>query len=181
MVASRVNLRELQAPLKAEYQDNPDAARITLRVKSRASDLTDPLHCAPMVVRFELQLLAELGFGLDLESCAVTGATTGLAYVSPRSGRAVSRQVGEEWRDRLFRLPAFLLQEDAELSAEDIADGFAITVTDVSPSGGSSGPSGLVWWAGARKACGSRGSVASVRNRFARSALLTEHGPVPDP
>ncbi|MBV9354093.1 MAG: OsmC family protein [Chloroflexi bacterium] len=46
MPASRVNLRDLQAPLKAEYQDNPDAARITLRVKSRSSDLTDPLHCA---------------------------------------------------------------------------------------------------------------------------------------
>jgi uncharacterized OsmC-like protein len=46
MPASRVDLRNLQAPLKAEYQDNPDAARITLRVKSRPSDLTDPLHCA---------------------------------------------------------------------------------------------------------------------------------------
>ena len=60
-------------------------------------------------VRFELDLLAELGFGLDLGACAVTGATTGLAYVSPRSGRAVSRAGAGVYADRLLPLPAFLL------------------------------------------------------------------------
>ena len=50
---------------------------------------------APMVVRFELQLLAELGFGLDLTQCAATGASDDLIYVSPKSGRAVSRAAGE--------------------------------------------------------------------------------------
>ena len=60
------------------------------------------------MVRLELQLLAELGFGLDLDRCAATGATDELVYVSPKSGRAVSRQAGEPWQDKLLRLPAFL-------------------------------------------------------------------------
>jgi DNA repair protein RecO (recombination protein O) len=60
-------------------------------------------------VRFELNLLAELGFGLDLAACAVTGAVTDLVYVSPRSGRAVSRAGAGDWADRLLPLPGFLL------------------------------------------------------------------------
>jgi DNA repair protein RecO (recombination protein O) len=60
-------------------------------------------------VRFELELLAELGFGLDLSACAVTGAATDLVYVSPRTGRAVSRAGAGVWADRLLPLPGFLL------------------------------------------------------------------------
>ncbi len=60
-------------------------------------------------VRFELGLLAELGFGLDLAACAVTGAATDLVYVSPRTGRAVSRAGAGVWADRLLPLPGFLL------------------------------------------------------------------------
>src|SRR6201997_2515935 len=70
--------------------------------------LGDPHAVAPMIARFELDFLAELGFGLDLSSCAATGTTTDLIYVSPKSGRAVSRAAGEAYRDRLMRLPAFL-------------------------------------------------------------------------
>src|SRR5262245_28164559 len=66
---------------------------------------------AVLVARFELQLLAELGFGLDLDQCAATGATAELVYVSPKSGRAVSRLAGEPWRDRMLRLPRFLQDE----------------------------------------------------------------------
>jgi len=58
-------------------------------------------------VKFELAMLAELGFGLDLETCAATGGTFDLIYVSPKSGGAVSRQAGDPWRDRLLRLPPF--------------------------------------------------------------------------
>jgi len=82
---------------------------------------------AALAVQFELQLLAELGFGLDLSQCAATGAATDLVYVSPKSGRAVSRTAGEPWRDRLLRLPAFLSDPDAAVTADDIADGFALT------------------------------------------------------
>jgi DNA repair protein RecO (recombination protein O) len=60
-------------------------------------------------VWFELNLLAELGFGLDLTACAVTGATSDLVYVSPRSGRAVSRAGAGVWADRLLPLPEFLI------------------------------------------------------------------------
>jgi DNA repair protein RecO (recombination protein O) len=72
-------------------------------------------------------MLAELGFGLDLSSCAATGATADLAFVSPRSGRAVSRQAGEPWRDRLLPLPPFLIDEGAAPSGDAVADAFRLT------------------------------------------------------
>ncbi len=62
----------------------------------------------PDLVRWELTLLTELGYGLDLTTCAVTGATTGLTHVSPRTGRAVSSEAAEPYKDRLLRLPGFL-------------------------------------------------------------------------
>lgn len=60
------------------------------------------------LVRFELGLLSELGFGLDLSQCAATGATHDLVYVSPKTGRAVSGGAGAPYKDRLLALPAFL-------------------------------------------------------------------------
>jgi DNA repair protein RecO (recombination protein O) len=91
------------------------------------SFLVDAKRAGPALVRFELMLLGELGFGLDLERCAATGMTTELSYVSPRSGRAVSRGAGEPWHDKLLRLPAFLGDPECEPSADDLADGFAVT------------------------------------------------------
>ncbi|MEX0408349.1 DNA repair protein RecO [Aquibium sp. LZ166] len=70
--------------------------------------LEDPATAAELLVRFELLVLDELGFGLDLTSCAATGATQDLIYVSPKSGRAVSRHAGDPYRDRMLPLPAFL-------------------------------------------------------------------------
>src|SRR5580692_12143025 len=78
-------------------------------------------------VRFEAGLLADLGFGLDLSKCAVTGAVDDLIYVSPRTGRAVSADAGREYRDRLLALPPFLLSAQGGLSAGDIGAGLAIT------------------------------------------------------
>jgi len=89
--------------------------------------LDDASLAAPMIARFELDFLAELGFGLDLAACAATGATTELVYVSPRTGRAVSRAAGEAYRDRLMRLPAFLRGEADPESANDLADAFTLT------------------------------------------------------
>jgi DNA repair protein RecO (recombination protein O) len=91
--------------------------------------LTDARRAGPETVRFELGLLAELGFGLDLARCAATGTTEDLAYVSPKSGRAVSRAAGLPWDGRLLRLPAFLNEESAGAypSAADLADGFSVT------------------------------------------------------
>src|SRR5690606_18878049 len=70
--------------------------------------LEDPRAAAELVVRFELLLLDELGFGLDLDECAATGRRDDLVYVSPKSGRAVSREAGTPWHDKLLALPAFL-------------------------------------------------------------------------
>jgi DNA repair protein RecO (recombination protein O) len=78
-------------------------------------------------VRWELALLGELGFGLDLTRCAATGATEDLVYVSPRSAQAVSRAAGEPYRDRLLRLPSFLRESDAQPTAADIGDGLTLT------------------------------------------------------
>jgi DNA repair protein RecO (recombination protein O) len=89
--------------------------------------LDDASLAAPMIARFELGFLAELGFGLDLAACAATGATTELVYVSPRTGRAVSRAAGEPYREKLMRLPAFLRGEAEPESANDLADAFTLT------------------------------------------------------
>lgn len=78
-------------------------------------------------VRFEAGLLDELGFGLDLSRCASTGSTDDLIYVSPRTGRAVSRVAGEPYRDRLLPLPPFLLGAQAGLSDGDVGRGLSIT------------------------------------------------------
>ena len=77
-------------------------------------------------VRWELGLLSALGFGLDLESCAATGANDQLAYVSPRTGRAVSLSAGEPYRDKLLRLPPFLAGGTTPDMA-DVLDGLQLT------------------------------------------------------
>ncbi len=90
--------------------------------------LSDRTLAAALIARFELQMLSEFGFGLDLEQCAATGATADLIYVSPKSGRAVSRAAGEPWHDRMLRLPAFLRDEiKGEPAANDLSDAFALT------------------------------------------------------
>jgi len=77
---------------------------------------------------WELALLAELGFGLDLAACALTGATDGLAWVSPRSGRAVSRAAGAPWAERLLPLPAFLRDGwEAPPAAGEVMQALALT------------------------------------------------------
>jgi DNA repair protein RecO (recombination protein O) len=102
------------------------------QVHAALADLLDVLldsrRAGASLVRFELQLLTELGFGLDLASCAASGEEVDLVYVSPKSGRAVSRQAGEPWKDKLLALPAFLCQSSAvDASVDDIVAGFALT------------------------------------------------------
>jgi len=90
--------------------------------------LDDPSAAAISLVKFELAILGELGFGLDLSTCVASGVTEDLIYVSPKSGGAISRSAGEPWRDRLLRLPSFLVaDEDVSFSAQDLQDGFALT------------------------------------------------------
>lgn len=82
---------------------------------------------APQLARFELALLGALGFGLDLDACALTGAREDLAYVSPKTGRAASRSAGAPWRDRLLAFPLFLQDETATATATDISAAFTLT------------------------------------------------------
>lgn len=81
---------------------------------------------ARAMVRYEALLLAEMGFGLDLERCAVTGQCEDLAYVSPRSGRAVSLHAAGVYAERLLVLPAFMTSDD-EPDWEQLLQGFALT------------------------------------------------------
>ena len=80
-------------------------------------------HWGALYVRFEAGLLEALGFALDLSRCASTGEVDNLAYVSPRTGRAVSLMAGDPYKERLFVLPGFLLasqnvaHDNAEISA----------------------------------------------------------------
>lgn len=76
-------------------------------------------------VRWECQCLADMGFGLDLKSCAATGVTEGLAYVSPRTGRAVSRDAGADYAERLLMLPGFL--RGATPTVADVIAGLRLT------------------------------------------------------
>jgi DNA repair protein RecO (recombination protein O) len=82
-----------------------------------------------LYVRFELDLLRELGFGLDLGRCAATGLRDDLAYVSPKTGRAVSREAGQPYRDRLLPLPCFLAQPASgdPIETTDILNGLRLT------------------------------------------------------
>ncbi|MDE2378170.1 DNA repair protein RecO [Bradyrhizobium sp.] len=102
---------------------------ISALLEQALEDFDDIGRAAAHLVHFELAMLAELGFGLDLEHCAATGETSELIYVSPKSGGAVSRSAGEPWRDRLLPLPPFLRQRDegGGWTDQDLQDGFRLT------------------------------------------------------
>ena len=89
--------------------------------------ITEAAALGAALARFELTLLDELGFGLDLSACAVTGQTEDLTHVSPKTGRAVSREPAKPYCDRLLRLPQFLISERDEATAQDIAAAFRLT------------------------------------------------------
>ncbi len=111
-------------PERAPHEDLYEMLEATL------DDFADAGEAAVHLVRFELAMLTELGFGLDLSSCVATGVTADLIYVSPKSGSAISRQAGEPWRERLLRLPPFLREAEAATagwSDQDLQDGFELT------------------------------------------------------
>lgn len=100
------------------------------RLLGLSLDLIDedvaPLRRAADLASFELVLLDELGFGLDLYSCAVSGETEGLTHVSPRTGRAVTAKIAQPYEDKLLVLPEFLLHE-ATASEADVMNAFRLT------------------------------------------------------
>jgi DNA repair protein RecO (recombination protein O) len=103
------------------------------RLYSALEGLLDAVEAAPSangwgaaLVRYELMLLADLGFGLDLDSCAVTGSNDNLVAVSPRSGRAVSAAQAEAYANRLLPLPGFI-RDGGRASWEEIGQGLRLT------------------------------------------------------
>jgi DNA repair protein RecO (recombination protein O) len=94
-----------------------------------ADELDTSEHIPAMLVRFEMIILAELGFGLDLDTCAATGGHEDLIYVSPKSGRAVSREAGAPYHDKLLALPTFLRDDRHAIKPPpcDIRAGFKLT------------------------------------------------------
>jgi len=87
----------------------------------------DTVYWLALYVRWEAGLLDALGFGLDLSECAATGIKDELSYVSPRTGRAVSRDAAGIYANRLFKLPGFLLRDGSEPDAQAVAAGLALT------------------------------------------------------
>ena len=113
-----------------EREPHPAIFAAALELLAHLGDL----HWGAHYVRWELALLTEMGYGLDLRSCAATGTTEDLTYVSPRSGRAVSAAAAAPYRDRLLSLPGFLraaLGEAADPvtppTPADVADGLILT------------------------------------------------------
>lgn len=101
--SSIVSLLEKTLPEKEIHTPLYDATEILLGLLDEDIDLWGPL-----LVKWELGLLSEMGYGLDLSECAATGAKDNLVYVSPKSGRAVSQEAGVAYHDRLLPLPKFL-------------------------------------------------------------------------
>ncbi|MEZ5908071.1 MAG: DNA repair protein RecO [Hyphomicrobiaceae bacterium] len=113
------------ARLLAERDPHPSLFEVTLFVLGFMGDRD---VWPALLVRWELALLEELGFGLDLTTCAATGGSDDLVYVSPRTGRAVSREAGAPYAERLLALPGFLAPAGIRTaSREDVRAGFALT------------------------------------------------------
>jgi DNA repair protein RecO (recombination protein O) len=114
------------APEREPHPGLFHATALLLDALAKADD-----HWPELYVRWELGLISELGFGLDLSSCAATGATDSLTHVSPRSGRAVSAAAAGPYKERLFRLPQFLAAgrggPPAKDPAAELHDGLALT------------------------------------------------------
>lgn len=107
---------------RAAHANLFDGARLVLE------HLHAPDICPALLARFELSLLAELGYGLDLSRCALTGATQDLAWVSPKTGRAASRAAGAPWAEKLLPLPSFLLDAgNGEPSPAEVVQALQLT------------------------------------------------------
>ena len=133
LMENRESLAGLNAFAAMASTTLPERAPLYDPVFAAANILLDAMmedglaHWGAIYVRWEAGLLEALGFGLDLSSCAATGVTADLIYVSPRSGRAVSAGAGAPYAGRLFPLPAFLRDASSHVSADDIAAGLALT------------------------------------------------------
>jgi DNA repair protein RecO (recombination protein O) len=112
-----------------EREPHPNLFAATKALFTLMADMAEPDSWGALYVRWETGLLAEMGYGLDLDACAATGATTGLTHVSPRTGRAVSAAAAAPYIGRLLGLPSFLVPGRGERrdSLAEVIDGLALT------------------------------------------------------
>ena len=112
--------------LLPEREAHPDLHEA---VELMVDRIEEPRLFPVLLVRFELQVLADLGFGLDLARCGATGRTDDLTFVSPRTGRAITREAGEPYRDRILPLPELLRTPGASAGAptSEIRAAFRVT------------------------------------------------------
>ncbi|MEM7196870.1 MAG: DNA repair protein RecO [Pseudomonadota bacterium] len=89
--------------------------------------LSHNTHWQPAYIKWELGLLQSMGYGLDLHKCALGGDANDLAYISPKTGRAASREKGQQWHDQLFLLPRFLCDPNAPYKKNDIDNGLRLS------------------------------------------------------
>lgn len=121
-LASACALLSAALPERAPYPGVYAATGALLQVLQDAADGIWPA----VYVKWELGLLAALGYGLDLDRCAATGRSDDLAYVSPRTGRAVSREAGAPYHDRLLSLPAFLRGDQRTADSDAVRAGLEL-------------------------------------------------------
>jgi len=118
---SAASITELALPERENHPNVFNGLQIVL-------ESLDEISVWPTVyVKWELGLLKELGFGLDLSCCAATGQTDDLVYISPRTGRAVSRQAGLPYHDRMLALPEFLITRDVSCEFSDLFDALKLS------------------------------------------------------
>lgn len=118
----------LLAACLAERDPHPELYHASLLFLKHVAAGVEPLVWLTEYVRLEMALLEQSGFGLDLAECAATGTREELVYVSPKSGRAVSRAAGAPYHERMLALPPFLHTADhLPDSMEEIAQGVALT------------------------------------------------------
>ena len=120
-------IAESALPEREAHPDVFSGALALLAQLNEGEGRAPKLACLEAYVLWELTLLRELGYGLDLNSCAVTGESADLAYVSPKSGRAVSTAAAGPWRERLLALPAFLVAQAGLPVAAGATDAAAIS------------------------------------------------------
>jgi len=133
LMASALGLQGVQhlAALVRRLPERDPAPGLYTAMNIVLDHVTSAESAGPLIIRFELEILRELGIGLDLSQCAATGSIDDLAYVSPKSARAVSRDAGRPYHDKLLPLPPFLVegqrQPGSEIPFQDLLDGFKMT------------------------------------------------------
>ena len=101
-----------------------------ITIYNKTVDLIENLFSDEWTVKYifwELFLLSELGYGLDLEKCVVTGKKENLIYISPKSGKAVSEEEGEKYKDKLFKLPEFLIKRNLKPTEDSLKEALLLS------------------------------------------------------